>query len=222
MKSVDKDEFEGLSNLSKYMFIHPTEAGSEAFDLLRFLYDIRDLPSYQAKDYSAQAKTEEEKEHVGEMVYTTKSIAENFLMTAPILLYRLTETYFKKYLLILYKASLTNNGTKRRKGQILTIRQEIMTADITSIKELYLNSSAGVNISTLPSYPIIEELRELNNSLKHNHDLVSEELHTKNNYWVTDEMITVDKIAERVADFDHGINAFFYDLVEKTKPFFPQ
>lgn len=221
MESKSKDEFDDMFNLRKYMLVLPTEAGGDAFDLLSFLYDVRDLANYQAHDYGAKAKTHEEKEQVGEMVYTTKSIADNFLMVAPILLYRLTETYFKKYLLILYEATLTNTHTIRR-GQSSTVEQQIMTANITTIKILYANSNAAVDITTLKSYDIIEELRELNNCLKHNHDYVNTLLAAKNPYWVEKELITVDKIQNRVADFDHGINAFFYDLVEKTKPFFPQ
>lgn len=219
METTENEDFNGIFNLSPYMFIHPGEAGGEAFDLLKFLYDLRDLPYYQAKQYSGQIKSYEESEHLGDMIYTTKSIADNFLMVAPILLYRLTETYLKKYLLILYNANLTNTTTIR--GQTIIIREAIMTGNITTIKRLYLNSSARLDINTLPSFDIIEELRELNNSLKHNHDFVSEELHKKNNFWTTDELITVDKIKERVAYFDHGINSFFYNLVDKVKPYFP-
>lgn len=217
MTPTDKEDFNSIFNFSRYMYIHPTEAGTDAFDLLQFLYDLRDLPDYQATDYGAKARTDEEREHVGEMVYTTKSIADNFLMVAPILLYRLVESYLKKYLLILYESTLFNiygSGS-------LTIEKTIMTGNIKLLEKLYLESSATIDITSLTSYSIIGELRELNNSLKHNHDLVSAALHNKNNYWITDDQITVEQIKTRIADFDHGIGSFFFALVDKAKPFFP-
>lgn len=215
-----KDDFNGIFNLSPYMFINPTDAGGEAFDLLRFLYDLRDLPDYQAKDYAGQIKSYEESEHVGDMIYTTKSIADNFLMVAPIFLYRLTESHLKKYLLILYNTQLTNQSSYSFRRTRMTFEKAIMTADINRISELYLNSSANLDIYTLPNYDTIDEIRELNNSLKHNHDFVSDKLSAANPFWTTDELITVSAIQERVADFDHGINSFFFALVKKVKPFF--
>jgi hypothetical protein len=121
------------------------------------------------------------------MIYATKSIADNFLLVAPILLYRLTESYLKKYLTILYDGDLTN--TISHNGQTLTIHYAIMTGDINLIKRLYSNSTATIDISTLTSFQIIEELRLLNNCLKHNHDFVSKELHNKNNSWIIGDRI---------------------------------
>lgn len=216
-----KDEFNGIFNLSPYMFIHPNEAGNEAFDLLNFFYDLRDLPEYQANHYSGEIKSYEEREHIGDMIYTTKSIADNFLMVAPILLYRLTESHLKKYLLILYKPQLLNESSCSYRGMRKTIEKAIMTADINRISELYLNSPANIDIYTLPNYDIIGEIRELNNSLKHNHDLVSYKLNLSNAFWTIDELITVSAIQERIADFDYGISSFFSALVKSVKPFFP-
>ena len=216
-----EEKFDEIFNLSDYIFIHPTEVGGKAFDLLRFLYDLRDLPSYQLSDSSKKATTEEEKEHISEMYYSAKSVADNFLLVAPILLYRLTESALKDYLLILYKPDLNSNSSYQKRGVALTFKEAIMTSDIRRLEELYQNSLASLDISTIVNYDIIGELRELNNSLKHNHDYVSEPLHNKNSFWTTDDLITVEKIQERIPDFDHGISSFFYQLVEKIKPYFP-
>src|SRR5690606_37894577 len=111
------------------------------------------------------------------------------------------------YLLILYKPRLSDNSTYQGRGRrnvVLTFEEAIMTADIVQLKSLYSNSPATIDITTIAGYDIIDELRELNNSLKHNHDYVSEQLHNKNIIWVTDDLITVEKIQNRISDFDHG------------------
>lgn len=217
-----EDNFNEIFNLSEYEWIHPTAIGGKAFDLIKFLYDLRELPSFQLNDSSKSQLTEEDKEHASEAYYSTKSVADNFLLIAPILLYRLTETSLKDYLLILYKPRLFSNSTYRnRDNRVLTIEEAIMTADIARLKLLYNNSPAGIDITTITGYDIIDELRELNNSLKHNHDYVSEQLHNKNNIWATNDLITVKNIQDRISDFDHGISSFFYSLVNIIKPSFP-
>lgn len=204
-----------IFNLSPYMHLSPNEVGNDAFDLLTFLYDVRNLPNYQAKDYAKETVDREERERLNDIIYTTKSIADNFLMVAPILLYRLVESSLKKYLLLLLEDSLEEfkDGNK-------TVREYIMTSNIDNIKKQYLESQARLDIEKLPSFEIIEEIRELNNALKHNHDYVSENLFKKNNYWELNKLITVDKIQKRVYYFDQGINSFFYSLVNSIKPFF--
>lgn len=205
-------------NLGPYIFTYPNEAGGEAFDLLSFLYDLRDLPKFQIKSYYGQTKSMEERERISDMVYTTKSIADNFLMVAPILLYRLTESYLKKYLLQLYKEKLNSNSSYKLNKTLITFEKAILTANISTLQDLYLSSSAKVDIKLIQNYSIIEEIRELNNCLKHNHDYVSDKLNNLNSHWVTNQPISVSLIQDRVSDFDYGISSFFNELVKSISP----
>jgi hypothetical protein len=210
------EKIKDLFNLKSYVFISPLEAGGAAFNLLNFFIDIKALPEYQAKEFANKIKSSDDAETKSEMIYTTRSIADNFILVAPILLYRLIESYLKEYLNNLYADDLSS--TIKYRKQTLIIGEAIMQANITLIKHLYSQSSAKINLETFPNYKIIEELRELNNCLKHNHDFVSPELNGKNNKWIIDELITVDQINDRIVDFDHGVNSFFYALVNAINP----
>lgn len=215
MKTNKKENFDHIFNLSPYIHLPAHEVGDAVFDLLTFLYDIRDLPQYQAQSYAEKVTNSEEMERINDLIYTTKVISDNFLMVAPILLYRLIESNLKKYLLILYEDSLQD----LKKGN-KTFHETIMRSNINEITIFYLESKAELDIKSLASFKIIEEIRELNNSLKHNNDYVNEKLNNENNYWKTDTLITVDKIQERVSDFNQGVNCFFYNLVNDIKSFY--
>lgn len=217
---LTEPNFNSLFNISKYIFISPLEAGSKAFDLIKFLYDVRDLPEYQTQKYDISQKDFEEIEAMGESIYSTKCVADNFLLFAPILLYRLSESYLKEYLLILYKSDLNKISNYKWQDKKCNYETAIRTSNIEQLKKLYKNSTANVDISSMSGYNIIEEIRELNNCLKHNHDYVNQKLSDKNSFWEIDTIITVKQIKERIQDFDSGINSFFYDLVNQIKPFF--
>jgi len=86
------------------------------------------------------------------------------------------------------------------------------------LQDLYLSSSAKVDIKRIQNYSIVEEIRELNNCLKHNHDYVSDKLNNLNSHWATNQPISVSLIQDRVSAFDYGISSFFNELVKSISP----
>jgi hypothetical protein len=202
------DNFDDIFNLKPYI-LEPTTVGQKSFDLVTFLYDVRDLPKYQATEFSKRIIDDETAEHFGQTFYTTKEISENFFIVTPILLYRIVEKSFKKYLGYLYES---NPDT--------TYPAKIDKANFEVIKRLYLDSTATLNIETIECYSIINEIRELNNCLKHSEEeFISDKLNAINNFWIVDEKITIEKIQERIADYSWGIGKFFHVLVNHINPF---
>ncbi|MBX0335551.1 hypothetical protein K3G39_20155 [Pontibacter sp. HSC-14F20] len=193
--------------------ISPSAAGSETHNLLKFLYDLRELSNLQERAIQNKILSEDEAELHNESIAVTKDIADDFLMVAPILLYRLIEKYLKQYLLNLYKPILAKESDYTFKKSSLTFSQAIMTADILRIEALYNNPPINVEMTKLPGYDIITEIRELNNCLKHNHDLVSDKLNAANPSWVVNNIITVENIGERISKYDEAVNSFFHALV---------
>lgn len=203
-------------SLSGFKFIYQTDAGRDACSLIDFFQDVRNLPLFQRNEDEKKIGTIEDKEHVNERYYSNKIVAENFLLVSPILLYRIIENALKNYLLSIYKSELSKEMNHPKKGKIL-FKEAIMTADIRDLRGLYKKSSSKIDIAADEFYKIIEEIRELNNSLKHNKDHVSKMLQKKNSYWVVDEKITVKKVQDRIPDFECGIMNFFCNLEKKLK-----
>lgn len=214
---MQNDFFTKISKEIEYIHVRPENTGEQINDLIAFLYGIKSLAEYQFNDNMKTVKSENDYEAIQDIYLSTKNIADNFLLTAPILIYRIVETQLKDYLLILYKKQLSKNYYNQTK----TFKEVIMEADKRTLHKLYKSSKAKINLNKIEGSSLIEELRLLNNALKHNKDRVSKALHKHNSYWISNEIIISSNIQSRIIDFNFVISSFFYELVEKIRPFFP-
>ena len=104
-------------------------------------------------------------------------------------------------------------GNNNRK----VIRQIIIGANFDTIKHLFKHSSIVLDISSLNNFREINEIRQLNNCLKHSIGVVDLRLNQINPFWEIDKPITLDLVDARIKKFPKCIFDFFADLEEKIR-----
>lgn len=200
MESEDQSE---MFTFKPGKIIYLTETSIYAIALIDFLHDAKKTPELQLTENEKMAETEYDNHCIKERYYSTKLIADSFLLVAPILLYRVIERALKEFLLNMIKCNKFET------------KVNVMKANFKEIEESYKESPLNLDITKISRYETIDEIRILNNVLKHNNDTVTKQLHEKDPYWTLGETITAEKIESRIANFESGIVEFFLDFEER-------